>query len=251
MKLTRARVGTAAAAQELARARDARDAEPPPATPRKFTTPPVSGFSPAEARERRRRGLEVQYDEFDLVDEVRSLLRPFVSSVAELTVGPRGMRDVELGQPALQPAVEAIAGEVHEVRLRVTEMLAQWGSLSGDGRRRVAAVVRCPGHGCEPAVGDTDLASGAWLDAMTSHVEPLRVDLCAMLRLSPGGCGYASDESNLLSEILRPFDWAVQSLGERITKVRRYAEVLRQARVAAPVEEQRRVARQLATLGLS
>jgi hypothetical protein len=212
-------------------------------------------FPQDQARERRRRGLRVQYGaDFDLAAEVADVLQPLAAGVSEVLSGPLVLRDTTVdGKPlALRPEVEAVAEAVHGVRAAVVELLAGDRQLSAQARSRLAAAV---GRADAPEIDDEELRVGTWVDVLAAHVGPLAGDLGALLGRSAPPVGCVSAVSEALKEALHPLDQAVLGLARRIPKVREYKEFLAalpaiEAERKAQRERERRT-RELARLGLS
>jgi hypothetical protein len=220
--------------------------------PRRFGLPSVE-FPQAQARERRRKRLQVQYGaDFDLVGEVSDIAEPLAGEVSEVLSGPITLRDRSRDDKplALRPEVEAIAEAVHGLRAKVIELLAGDKQLSTQARARLAAGV---GAGV-PEVTDEQLRSGAWVNALTAHVGPLAGDLAALLGRSAAAVGCVSPASERLVEALRLLDRAALDLARRIPKVRERRDFLavlpaREVERKARWERERR-ARELARLKL-
>jgi hypothetical protein len=220
--------------------------------PRRFGLPSIE-FTQPQARDRRRKRLQVQYGaDFDVVGEVRDILSPLAGEVSEVLSGPITLRDRSRDDKplALRPEVEAVVDAVHGLRAAVVELLAGDKQLSAQARARLAGAV---GAGV-PEVTDEQLRSGAWVDVLAAHVGPLSADLAVLLGRHPAAAGCVSPESERLVEALKPLDSAVLGLARRIPKVRERRDLIVaqpaiEAKRKAEAERERR-ARALARLGL-
>ena len=93
----------------------------------------------------------------------------------------------------------AVAVAVHQLRLDLTRLLARRGSA--EVRGRLSAVVSDRAAGVRPVIDSDGLRSGAWVDALAAHVEPLRVDLTELVAGRPDGVVDGVDVA--LSDALR------------------------------------------------
>ncbi len=224
-----------------------------------------------EARAKRSAGWlrEVHYLAFDACTEVSDLCRPLADEIRVLRAD--GIRladmrdcsvylngDVPLPEPIRD--VRSIAKAVHGLRLALVTALAALSPsmLPDGGKDRLAAVVRDVAHGAVPEVSEDDLDSGAWVDVLAAHVEPVSADLAAVVAAQPRGVVSALDVA--VSEALsrpdgRGVAQEVGMLAGRFPELRarrtRALEGRAWAATQARHQEQQRVERALRELRLS
>ncbi|MCX2934048.1 hypothetical protein ORI20_27650 [Mycobacterium sp. CVI_P3] len=216
------------------------------------------------ARERRRKGLSVQYvGDFSLSGEVRGMCAPLA---AEMTVmfsgrlgGMRVVSPVQSGtfeqarELPFRAQVAELAGAVHELMLAVAALLGdrQLGS-SASGRSQAAAVVSDPAHAGPPQVTDEDVKSGAWVEVLAGHVAGLDVELAAQLGRAALPDGLVSDASWAVSELLgREFTMKLRHLEGRVPGMKMSLQGYAEASRWAAAESERRAQQRLQRLGLA
>ncbi|SHR31771.1 Uncharacterised protein [Mycobacteroides abscessus subsp. bolletii] len=245
--------------------------EKPTATRKQPIGPILVDCDQLEARAKRSAGWlrEVHYLAFDACTEVSDLCRPLADEIQSLRAdGIRlaDMRDCSIylrgDIPLPEPIrdVRSIAKAVHGLRgALVTALAAILPSMLPDGGKdRLAAVVRDVAHSAVPEVSEDDLDSGAWVDVLVAHVEPVSADLAAVVAAQPRGVVSALDVA--VSEALSRADGRglaqeVGMLAGRFPELRARRDKALEGRAWAAAQaqhqEQQRVERALRELRLS
>lgn len=225
------------------------------------------GFSQSAARERRRRLECPHYLEFDPVAEVREQCAPLAAELADLLSSPPMFLDPRRGEidipVTLFPGfhVARVASSVGRLR---RDLVAALASADPGSRLKLSAVVSDPVHERGPVVDDDGLMSGAWLDALVAHLEPVSGALGAVVAGRPRNVvsaldvaiSYALSGADSSGEDYFTFlDPAVRELGVAVERLRGQKLSYREHRrfVAAAAADREAAAREarLRKLGVS
>jgi len=226
--------------------------------------PPLQvDFTQAEARRERHQGFigSTHYLVFDAVAEVREQAGPLVGEIRELLGTPPVFRedraDEVAGVVSIAPGfyVVRLAQAVHRARIKLAEVLARVPS-SPEVRERLAAVVRDPAQQRRPEISDEVVRSGAWLDVLVAHIEPVSEILAPVVASRPQG-RVTEVDAGISAALGGPegFDQAVRDLRGRVEVLRRVKRDWRrrERRLAAQEaqRERQRVEDSLRRMGLT
>lgn len=220
----------------------------------------------------RSQGRGVHYLDFDVRTEIEATCGPLAVQVRDLfadgvrLVDRRVSGSLFVGSPVMQldplDDVERIAAAVSLLRVELVKVMAGMpvSQLPEGARARLAATVSDPAHGRAPVVSEADVVDGGWVRSLVEHVEPIALDLAAVVAAQPAG--RESDLDAAITEALQMssrlgdgFVYRVAALERRLPELRsRYSGVATANRLVAAEAAQREQVRQadaLRQLGLS